>query len=438
MIHQSSAPRPILIIDDNPDIHQDFLKILSPNRNAYAAIDHLASDYFDMTPPGPESVPAPPYRLSFALQGQDGLSMIRKAREDGSPFMLAFVDMRMPPGMDGLATIRYILRDDPFVQVVLCTAYADYSFQDITRELGPTPNVLILKKPFDTCEVEQLASALTEKWLVTRASLIKEEELNALVTERTRSLSLTNEALALEINERRRAENSIRILTRENLRIQEKERQRIACDLHDSVAQDLAALLIRQEILLDNLAAEKTGDAEADVRQSIRILRSTIDNVRSISYNLRPPSLNEFGIVHAMGLLCDTFFNDGSVHVSFYTSGMKNRRFDDTTEINLYRIFQEAMNNVRNHARPANVVVSLVATPDHITLSIKDDGVGFDVDERLPNAVLDRRMGLKGIEERVHLIGGRLDIHSVPGTGTEIVIRIDISVQLTAAKVLDR
>ncbi len=424
MTRTDGETRRILIIDDNPHIHEDFRRILMHDRRTYQAVDHLASDYFENRPPEPACSVRHAYALDFAVQGSEGVMKVENALAVRKPYMVVFVDMRIPPGMNGIETIREIIKRDPFIQIVLCTAYSDYSFTEIQRSIGATSNFLILKKPFDTCEVEQLASTLSEKWFLARKSRLRKEELNRLIERRTETLTQVNKALEQEISERRRAEDSIKILTQENIRIQEKERQRIACDLHDSVAQDLAALLIKQELILESLAEGSFKDAAGEVETSIRILKSTIQNVRNISYNLRPPSLNEFGMVHAMSRLCENFFKDDGIHVSFISSGMKNKRFDYTTEINLYRIFQEALNNIRNHAVPKNVMVSLVATAEHTTLSIRDDGVGFDTADRLHNAIQERRMGLKGIEERVNLINGQFDLNSSPHQGTEIVVRI--------------
>lgn len=412
--------RRILVIDDNPNIHEDFRIILSDG-GQYDDIDKLAAAYFDNEIKS--DPPHPKYRLDFSTQGMEGVEKVKEALSNHDPYMLAFVDMRIPPGIDGLETIKKIFRIDPYIQIVLCTAYSDYSFDEITLQIGKSANLLILKKPFDTCEIEQLASALTEKWILSKKSILKKDELTELIEKRTIKLTQMNNKLELEIAERKSAEKSIKILTQENIRIQEKERQRIACDLHDSVAQDLAALLLMQETILGKIPMN-SPEIVKEVKKSIQVLKTTINNVRNISYNLRPPSLNEFGIVHAMSQHCNSFFKDDNISVSFFTSDMENRRFDYTTEINIYRIFQEALTNIKNHALTKTVIIRLVATPDTIILRIKDDGAGFNKEERLHDAIKERRMGLKGIEERVNLINGEFEINSIPSQGTEVVVRI--------------
>ena len=114
--------------------------------------------------------------------------------------------MRMPPGWDGLKTIEHIWEIDPNVQVVICTAYSDYSWGEITERLGRSENLLILKKPFDSAEVAQLASTLTEKWILARKASLKIEQLEQMVKERTDELTKINEHLKQEITEREQAE----------------------------------------------------------------------------------------------------------------------------------------------------------------------------------------------------------------------------------------
>jgi len=172
----------ILVIDDNPSIHKDFQTILLEEEES-ETLNTLRNEVFgnktsDITT---KSV----YELDFASQGKEGCDKIKQACSENLPYELAFVDMRMPPGWDGLKTIEHIWETDPKVQVVICTAYSDYSWGEITKRLGRSENLLILKKPFDSAEVAQLASALTEKWVLARQASLKMEQLEQMVKERT-------------------------------------------------------------------------------------------------------------------------------------------------------------------------------------------------------------------------------------------------------------
>ena len=150
----------ILVIDDNPAIHADFRKVLE-STEADDALSDLSAELFGVPVSSPEIKPR--FLLDAAQQGEEGLEKLKQALSDGSPFSLAFVDMRMPPGWDGLETIEHLWQVDPQLHVVICTAYADYSWSDVVERLGANDRWLVLKKPFDNAEVCQMASALVEK-----------------------------------------------------------------------------------------------------------------------------------------------------------------------------------------------------------------------------------------------------------------------------------
>jgi CheY-like chemotaxis protein len=152
--------RRILIIDDNRAIHEDFGKILGSVGSQNSALAAMEDELFGETAPAtaPER-----FELCSAFQGRDGFEMVQRAENGGQPFALAFVDVRMPPGWDGVETIEHIWQISPHIQTVICTAYSDYSTEQILERLGKH-DLLILRKPFEPSEVQQLASILTEKW----------------------------------------------------------------------------------------------------------------------------------------------------------------------------------------------------------------------------------------------------------------------------------
>jgi signal transduction histidine kinase len=184
-IDSISANRRILVIDDNESIHQDFRKILNPSTPGRSALASAAAELFGSTAAGR---PEAQFEIDSAFQGQEGLEMVREACEDKRPYAMAFVDVRMPPGWDGIETIRRIWEEYPDLQVVVCTAYSDYSLDQIISSLGRTDRLLILKKPFDAIEVLQLADALTEKWRLALDARLRMETLESRVAERTREL----------------------------------------------------------------------------------------------------------------------------------------------------------------------------------------------------------------------------------------------------------
>jgi diguanylate cyclase (GGDEF)-like protein len=190
--------RRILVIDDNDAIHGDFRKTLeqnSPTERLAAAAAMIFDDPVEVASPQPLN-----FEVESALQGKEGYEKVQAAVANGCPYALAFVDMRMPPGWDGVETIKHLWQADPELQVVICTAYSDYSWDQINATLGQTDRLLILKKPFDAMEICQLASSLTEKWKLKRQASLKLGELEKMVHDRTtelRRLALTDRLTSL-------------------------------------------------------------------------------------------------------------------------------------------------------------------------------------------------------------------------------------------------
>jgi signal transduction histidine kinase len=179
--------RRILVVDDQESIREDFKKILAPASTSASSLSSARAAFF-----GGDSVPAAPsiaaYELTLASQGEEACEAAERALSQGRRFAVAFVDVRMPPGIDGLQTIKRLWKADPELEVVICTAFSDYSFEQIVQELGQSARLLILKKPFDPIEVRQLAGALTEKWNVARRETERLTEL-AAANERAQSAS---------------------------------------------------------------------------------------------------------------------------------------------------------------------------------------------------------------------------------------------------------
>ncbi len=190
----SERIRRILIVDDNPAIHEDFRKVLG-REEAPQSLRALEAEMFGETQSA--SSLDPRYEIVSAHQGEEALARVEESLKENRPFSLAFVDMRMPPGWDGLETIERVWRADPRLQVVICTAYSDHPRDEVTRRLGLSHQLLILKKPFDSAEVEQLAAALSEKWQRTREAELKLSEVERQVKERTEELRTSEERYAL-------------------------------------------------------------------------------------------------------------------------------------------------------------------------------------------------------------------------------------------------
>ncbi len=197
----------ILVIDDNPAIHADFRKILKGPDELSAGLDRAGAELFGETP---RRVQPAGFEVDSAHSGEEGLVLVRKAQTAGSPYALAFVDVRMTRGWNGIETAARIFQSDADMQIVICTAYSDYSWEQIIEKLGHSDRLVILKKPFDTVEVLQLAHALTEKWRLALEARARMDQLEKMVAGRTQELHAANEQLKVEMAERAHAEESLR------------------------------------------------------------------------------------------------------------------------------------------------------------------------------------------------------------------------------------
>jgi two-component system sensor histidine kinase/response regulator len=195
----------ILIIDDNRAIHDDLRKVLAGQEDLKKDLQEDEAFLFDEVP-----VDVTDFEIDSAYQGQDGLEMIKCALSEGRPYALAFVDVRMPPGWDGIETISRMQQVDPHLQTVICTAYSDYSWKDILSRLGQSDSLLILKKPFDNIEAVQLAHALTRKWQLSHQAAARMADLDRIVAERTADLQHANRRIQEELEEKIEKEEELR------------------------------------------------------------------------------------------------------------------------------------------------------------------------------------------------------------------------------------
>ncbi|UCD77085.1 MAG: PAS domain S-box protein [Desulfobacterales bacterium] len=231
-----------------------------------------------------------------------------------------------------------------------------------------------------------------------------------------------------DITERMQAEEKIRALTQQLIKAQENERNLIAGYLHDDVAQDLSSLKIGLETLYDR-GQEVTPEIKVKICELSKILQESITAVRDLSYDLRPPGMDQLGLVRTVYQYCDDFSEKNNVDVDLYTAGMKDLKLDFDTEINLYRLIQEGLNNIKKHADADKVVIRLVASSPNIILRIEDNGKGFDVEQRMARSLKEKRMGLSSMEERVSLLGGSMKIKSRLSKGTRIFIEVPCGVR---------
>ncbi|WP_091613592.1 sensor histidine kinase [Marinococcus luteus] len=201
---------------------------------------------------------------------------------------------------------------------------------------------------------------------------------------------------------------------------QEDERKRVAREIHDGPAQTLAHVLLRSE-LVEKISREKSAEEAIQEFRELRVLiRSSLGEVRRIIYDLRPMAIDDLGLVPTLQKYLRHLEDNTGMVTEFTTKG-KEARVAPNLEIGLFRIVQEAAQNAYKHAKPDLLRVQLEQRPTSITILIKDDGKGFDVDKER-----DKSFGLLGMRERVNALGGQLTIDSVVGQGTRVKVFVPV------------
>ncbi len=179
----------ILIVDDNPSVHEDIKQVLLGNRTLdQSKLMDLEKELFGDTP-AVSGVPVPQYSIDSAMQGEIAFAKVDTAANENNPYAMIFMDVRMPPGIDGIETIKRIWAKHPEIEMVICTAYSDHSWDEIILQLGVSDKLLFLRKPFDAVGIKQVALALTTKWELHRRVAAQVQDLEQKVSERTEELN---------------------------------------------------------------------------------------------------------------------------------------------------------------------------------------------------------------------------------------------------------
>lgn len=263
---------------------------------------------------------------------------------------------------------------------------------------------------------------VTERELAQAAVQHARAELEQRVQERTAQLDAMNAQLQSEVVEHRRAEKARQELQVRLVNAQEEERGRISRELHDEIGQQISALMLSLKALE---AAVPAGETPTKLRELRATAERVAEEIHQVAYELRPIVLDELGLERALGGFLETWKQRRGIEVDFFSGGIDEPRLPREVETTLYRITQEATNNVYKHAKARRVSVSIERRGDQVTGIIEDDGVGFDT-----NALTGadpRRIGIIGMRERVAIVGGELTIESAPGRGTTVRVRLPVS-----------
>ncbi len=268
------------------------------------------------------------------------------------------------------------------------------------------------------------------------AQRLAQEQLETRVQERTRDLVASNRALSIEVMERKQAQESLevsrrviehsrgelRALADRLLVVQEEERRRISRELHDDINQRLAMLAVEVEVLEQRLSSspEQSGRALRAIHDRVVELS---DDVRHLAYQFHPSVLDDLGLPVALQRLVDDVAAHSGIK-GIFTPRKVPEALPQEVATCLYRVAQEGLANVVKHAGAAQVEVELAGGEDSITLSVRDDGRGFDA-ERIRDSRTS--LGLVSMHERVHMVNGTCEITSQPGHGTQVAVSVPLA-----------
>lgn len=271
----------------------------------------------------------------------------------------------------------------------------------------------------------KIVSDLTKKHRQAEELQRAHDELEVRVEERTKELAESNAALVKEMSEREIAEKQRIELLGRLVSSQEFERRRFARDLHDQLGQRLTALRLKLASLHELVPDDEKVTSRINRLEAIA--EQLDSEVNFLAWELRPAALDDLGVLEAIRTFVNEWARHFEISADFHPSGLPAERLEREVETHLYRITQEALNNIAKHADAKHVTVLLEKREQNIMLIIEDDGIGFDLKENRGQGEYGAGLGLTGMGERAALIGGEIEIESAPNCGTTIYVRLPYS-----------
>lgn len=324
---------------------------------------------------------------TFDLQTAERLNAGIEILEDGIVDVV-LLDLKLPDS-EGLGGLNRIFNVAPYVPIVVLTGTNDETTAIQAVKMG-AQDYLVKDKVESDLLIRSIRYSIERK----RA----EEEHQKLLEHRIRSLAI--------------------------IEAQENERRRISRELHDGLGQLLSAAKLNMGMIDFDKSQSKERAAEI-IKQVDSIISKAIVEARRIAHDLRPTTLDDFGLIPALRILCQEFSKLTGIKVKFQVSQLLER-IDPKVEIAVYRIIQESFNNISKYAEATEVSLDLYRMENIIHVRVKDNGKGFDIDNVARDKKLGSGFGLLNMKERSELVGGKTEIISSPGEGTEIIIEVNL------------
>jgi len=434
-----SDRRRILIIDDNNAIHDDIGRVLQEDEHG-GELDDLEAELFGTSI---QEKQASPFLTESAYQGKEGFEMVKRAIEEGDPYMLAFVDMRMPPGWDGLETIQNIWRVDAEIQVVICTAFSDHSWDGIVNVLGHADRLLILKKPFDVMEVTQLAWALTQKWILARQAKMKRGELEALVEARTRSLEAARQEL-LTLNEQL-------AVARDKATDSNHIKSEFLAAMSHEIRTPLNGVIGTTSLLMETDLNHQQADYVETLSSSAESLLTIINDVLDISkIEAGKMSLEHrsFDVRRAVDQVAELLAAEAGPKGIQLVVRVKNNvpRCLIGDEVRIRQVLINLVGNAIKFTHEGHVLINVVYRPDakdgvKLAIAVEDTGIGIPNEKlALIFGAYDQAdaftaiqyggtgLGLAISKKLCELMGGTITVTSTVGVGSRFTMHLPLGV----------